>query len=195
VGSHVPVNPENLSAKLDQQFYIDLSWIDLSDNERIFLLERWESRTGKFEYLKSITADHVTYKDTSAYFSSELRYRIRAEGISNVSDWSNIATVFTSYDSASSDTHLPPQLSKDITIYPNPASDLLSIIYSPSNYNNRDLKINLYDLNGRIVMHKSIENGSQAVDTKINLSSLFPGAYIIEMQDGYEKIRQKVIVK
>ena len=60
----------------------------------------------------------------------------------------------------------------DISIYPNPTSD---IVYIDGNYT--QLKVVVYDMLGKQVMNKSITNS-------IDISQLEKGVYILQLSDG-----------
>lgn len=72
----------------------------------------------------------------------------------------------------SSDVGIQQRKANDILIYPNPAQDRLSI----SSEQDIDSVI-IYDLNGRKVLHKSINNRSKNID----IQSLSTGSYLIQI--------------
>ena len=69
----------------------------------------------------------------------------------------------------------------DISIYPNPTSD---IVYIDGNYT--QLKVVVYDILGKQVMNKSITN-------KIDISQLEKGVYILQLSDGAKLTTQRII--
>jgi surface protein len=69
----------------------------------------------------------------------------------------------------------------DISIYPNPSSD---IVYIDGNYT--QLKVVVYDVLGKQVMNKSITNS-------INISHLDNGVYILQISDRVKLITRKII--
>ena len=69
----------------------------------------------------------------------------------------------------------------DISIYPNPSSD---IVYIEGNYTK--LKVVVYDILGKQVMNKSITN-------HIDISQLDKGVYILQLSDGVKLTTQRIL--
>jgi hypothetical protein len=69
----------------------------------------------------------------------------------------------------------------DISIYPNPTSD---IVYIDGNYT--QLKVVVYDILGKQVINKSITNS-------IDISQLEKGVYILQLSDGVKLTTQRII--
>ena len=65
------------------------------------------------------------------------------------------------------------EMSKNITVYPNPASEFLNI----SGYNNLALNMEIYDVTGKLAMKEAI-NG---IKTRVDISSLPNGIYIYQL--------------
>jgi uncharacterized protein (TIGR02145 family) len=74
-----------------------------------------------------------------------------------------------------------------IKIYPNPAIDNINIDFTG---NNRSGTLTIYDLMGKIVRQKEIEQIENAID----ISSLTKGVYIIEISDS-RKVLQSMLIK
>jgi len=71
----------------------------------------------------------------------------------------------------------------DISIYPNPTSD---IVFIDGNYT--QLKVVVYDILGKQVMKESITNS-------IDISQLEKGVYILQLSDGAKVTTQRIIKK
>ena len=69
----------------------------------------------------------------------------------------------------------------DISIYPNPTSD---IVYIDGNYT--QLKVIIYNVLGKEILNKSITNS-------IDISHLDNGVYILQLSDGVKLITRKII--
>ncbi len=69
----------------------------------------------------------------------------------------------------------------DISIYPNPESDM---VYIDGNYT--QLKVVVYDILGKQVMNKSITKS-------IDISQLKKGVYILQLFDGAKVTTQRII--
>ena len=71
----------------------------------------------------------------------------------------------------------------ELTIYPNPTKNLIFI-----DKNFSDLTVSIFDLNGQIMLKKIVKS-------KIDLSQLKKGVYIIKFSDKKNKSVHKSIVK
>ena len=69
----------------------------------------------------------------------------------------------------------------DISIYPNPSSDM---VYIDGNYT--QLKVVMYDILGKQVMNKAITNS-------IDISHLEKGVYMLQLSDGVKLITQRIL--
>ncbi len=72
-----------------------------------------------------------------------------------------------------------------LSIYPNPCTDLLNI---DLNTNNTSLEINIYDIQGRMMISKEISKKSS-----ISLIDLSKGIYIYEVIDCNDVFTGKII--
>lgn len=77
--------------------------------------------------------------------------------------------------------------SKNLTVYPNPVSDVFQINL-PSKFNENKMELTIKDLTG-----KNIKTFEKA--TYYDISNLPKGVYILEMNDGKEKLTQRIIKK
>lgn len=74
-----------------------------------------------------------------------------------------------------------------VSIYPNPATDVLNLKVSDSNTIS---SVQIVDLNGRQVFTKSFENVS---DTQINVNDLSAGMYLINITSGDKSVTKKFL--
>ena len=81
---------------------------------------------------------------------------------------------------------------KSISIYPNPASDVVNICFEQKNSNKR-LSVKIIDNIGREVYSKSLHQ----TDSKIPLTNLKPGIYLLLLRDEYNQtiFNEKLILK
>lgn len=71
---------------------------------------------------------------------------------------------------------------QDFQVYPNPATGAFTVqVAAPS-------QVNIFDVNGRIVLEKSIE-------TSLSVEGLKSGLYLVKMHNGSNTITKKILVK
>jgi FtsP/CotA-like multicopper oxidase with cupredoxin domain len=92
-----PAAPSGLSAAAVSSSVIDLSWLDNSNDETGFNIERSLDGTN-FSPLTSVGANVVGYSDTGLSPDTTYWYRVNAENSSGTSAWSNSASDTTLTD-------------------------------------------------------------------------------------------------
>ena len=77
-----------------------------------------------------------------------------------------------------------------LSFFPNPTSDILVVqSYAPTN---RDLKIELIDINGKLVMTDILKQGSTM--SYLNLEVVYSGIYYVKISDSLNSITKKIVV-
>jgi len=84
-----PSPPTPLVAELVSESRIDLSWVDNSNNETGFILERKSSYTGTYQELATLTTDINYYSDISFSGISTCYYRVKSYNAFGESSYSN----------------------------------------------------------------------------------------------------------
>ena len=77
----------------------------------------------------------------------------------------------------------------ELSVYPNPTDNFLFIEVKTDNQ--RDLQINLFDLNGKLILLKKITGSRQTV----HMQNYTPDIYILKVTEGNKEIRTYQIVK
>ncbi len=78
-----------------------------------------------------------------------------------------------------------------LSVWPVPANDVLHVNYSATN-NNSTTTLNLYTMDGRLVMSKNLE---YPYDTEFNVSAMSAGIYILKLVNGEETVMKKVLIR
>ena len=73
----------------------------------------------------------------------------------------------------------------DLKTFPNPTVDVIQVAFETTQ---KDAALNLYDINGRLLLQKTIHDlGIQQHTIDLNALNLVQGTYFIEIQDGDQK--------
>lgn len=85
----VPSAPSGLSAIVISSSQINLSWLDNSNNETGFKIERKTGATGTYSQIASVGSNVSTYSNTSLTAATTYYYRVRAYNFDGDSSYSN----------------------------------------------------------------------------------------------------------
>lgn len=80
-------------------------------------------------------------------------------------------------------------ISLEIMVYPNPATDFVKL--KIENYEVRNLRYQLYDINSSLLLDNKIENN----ETSIVMSNLLPATYFLKVTDKSKVIKTFKIIK
>ena len=80
------------------------------------------------------------------------------------------------------------ELSDNLSIYPNPASDFFELNYTG---NQRLTNANIYDINGRLIKNIDLTQSS----TQINVSDLTNGLYFLEVNSSNTRTTERLIIR
>ncbi|MFD1004389.1 Ig-like domain-containing protein [Winogradskyella aquimaris] len=80
------------------------------------------------------------------------------------------------------------------SVFPNPANEYVDIKLSGSDYLTG---LYLYDLTGKLIYQKKVENDNQNISTttRIDVSSLRPGIYLVKLADIQRELYKRLIVR
>ena len=78
-------------------------------------------------------------------------------------------------------------ISQTTNIYPNPANNILNIV----SYTVGIEKINIYNLNGQLVLNKKVKSNQKT----INISSIESGIYIVDILSENTSVKRKLIIE
>ncbi|WP_426430415.1 Ig-like domain-containing protein [Winogradskyella sp. HB-48] len=87
-----------------------------------------------------------------------------------------------------------PDLEFEFSVYPNPATEYVDIRLSGSD---QLTGFYLYDLTGKLIYQKRVENVSLSVSstTRVDVSSLRPGIYLVKLVDVQRELYKRLIVR
>jgi hypothetical protein len=90
-----PAAPSNLVAIASGTSTINLTWIDNSNNETSFVLQRSLNSASGFTTIVTLAANTVAYSNTGLNSSTTYYYRVQSSNSIGGSSWSNIANATT----------------------------------------------------------------------------------------------------
>ncbi len=92
--SNSPASPTNLTAIAASNTQINLTWLDNSNTETAFLIERKTGSSVAYAQVATVAANTTSYQDQGLNPNTTYTYRVRADGI-GTSGYTNEATATT----------------------------------------------------------------------------------------------------
>jgi hypothetical protein len=79
-------------------------------------------------------------------------------------------------------------------VFPNPANEYVDIKLSGSDYLTG---LYLYEVTGKLIYQRKVENDNQnmSTTTRIDVSSLRPGIYLIKLADVQREVHKRLIIR
>ena len=82
---------------------------------------------------------------------------------------------------------------RNVSIYPNPTNDFVTLELTSSGQINSNVNYDVYDLKGQNVLHKNIGTAAKKYSEKVDLSHLASGLYFIAVSDDGNIFHRKII--
>jgi hypothetical protein len=139
--------PSSLAAEVVNETEVQLTWIDNAVDEDGYIIERKENdESSEFQAIDTVAADVTEYLDASEKTALSYVYRIYAFNSTTNSDYSQLVTVDVLVDVAENGIFNEYKLEQN---YPNPFNPSTTISFSLRERS--DVKLEIYDLNGRLI--------------------------------------------
>lgn len=179
--------PSGLNAVLAGTRSVALHWQDNSAHESSYTVERAMERGNaltSYEPVAQLPANAITFTDTQLRPGMTYYYRVIATDSDEVSDYSNTASIRPA-------DGFKDKFAKSISMYPNPASDVLNI--STTLKVTQAVKFQIVNLQGMVVKTFEIQPGTQSVELDVN--SLGNGIYIVHEINSETAFGKLLMVK
>jgi len=141
--SHAITNlatPTELIAQMRDHGRVELTWVDNSDKESAYVLERSERPGTDFSEISFVPADSEAFVDTENSTNITYYYRIKATNGLVFSDYSNEAIVVPSI----------PLTDSLFSFYPNPNKGNITVVIGNADEPISDFYLRLTDFSGKI---------------------------------------------
>jgi len=201
--TYKPLNaPTNLTVTASNVSEVILSWVDNSDNEQGFIIQRKtgdSSSAFAFDNIDTVAVNMLSTKDTKVADTTTYTYRVFAFNQDTISDFSNYASVKTISDVEW--TNERPTVYNLFQSYPNPFNPSTIIRYSLPFESKLTIKIyNTLGQEVEILKDDILSAGNYEV--QFNSSSLPSGVYFYRLSaeslDGkqkYSSIKKMILLK
>lgn len=178
--------PSALTARAVSSSKIRLNWVDNSDNEDGFVIERVTGNGSNSEIIAFV--EKPAYQDTDLRPNTTYFYRVRAFVGSDTSVYSNWNGATTSSDILTA--LIDPEAKVDLSIYPNPNNGIFFLELPIFNSLEAPI-LNIYDALGTQI--KSISLNPSVKRQAIQLNNLPQGIYHLQLVSSNESIQAKMI--
>ena len=175
--------PRDLTAEVTADTAALLEWVDQSDNETAFLIERSNSFFGTYEQVGETAANETSYLDFSIEVGTGYYYQVRATTGEDTSVYTNKAFVFTNIVSTEALFH-----NQSVNLYPNPTNGGLWLEWEAPLSGQVQLRI--IDARGAAVFQKLLSG--KDLKHELDLRLLPGGLYLIELSSEGQSASYKV---
>ena len=163
-----PGSLEATATALDQ---IELNWVDNSNNEEGFLLERSKVISTNFQQIDSLPANTTTYLDTGLQSDRKYYYRLRAVTATDTSSYSNEA--FATTLTTSTNEFFNPNT---VNLFPNPAKN--HVMVSIENELRGTVELSIFDvLSRQLVNSIELDKQEEQISYQFLMENLPAGTY------------------
>lgn len=87
------------------------------------------------------------------------------------------------------------ELANNLMVFPNPSKGEFTISFDSNLSNNDDVRIDVYDISGRLVYKNTYANDTVHFNKTINLSGISSGVYIANISKGNSATSHKIIIE
>ncbi len=111
-------------------------------------------------------------------------------GVKSAAKVTSITEPVTRYTGATTGMGITRLESSSITVFPNPTSDIIAV--QSNDLNGADLKVQLFDITGKLVGQTVLYQGSTIAH--FDVSTLYSGTYVVHVSDGTQVVTKKIIL-
>jgi hypothetical protein len=184
--------PVNLAATALNVRSVALRWEDRSAHETAYVVEKAELRDGAmtpFKVLVELRANATAFTDTKVVPGLVSYYRVVAKDADETSAYSNQVSIRSTTNAVSS---LPTAATESISLFPNPAADVLTInatkpLPGPAS-------IQIFTLQGTHIKTVDLVAGSLA-DVRLEVSGWREGIYVVQITSSGATTRQQLMIQ
>ena len=196
--------PTTLSTTTLSTTRIDLSWTDNSSHETAYKIER-KAGNGSYVEIARLGANVTHYSDAAGLTeSTTYTYRVKADGFSNESAYSNQIAVSTTasqpnmshgggtLSNLEEDTKIQVQQeeSESVILLPNPAKSSFTLRFSAEKEEQSILA--MYSLSGKTVLRQSLLITKGNNEVEVHTKDIPGGIYVVRFKKGGQLITAKV---
>ncbi len=179
--------PTGLNALLTDVRAVALHWQDESAHESAYIIERAKKQGNNrtvFETIAELESNATTFTDSQLLPGITYFYRVKAKDSDEFSEYSNEVNIRPA-------DGLKDMLTKNISMYPNPASNVVTI--STALNVTKAARFQIVNLQGTVVKTFQIGPGAQSV--QLEISGLRNGIYIVHEVNSEISFGKLLMVK
>jgi len=166
--------PTNLTAQFETTSSIRLMWMDNSNDETKFLIERSQTDNSNFEQIASIPSNVEFFLSSGLEMNTTYYYRVRAKNDQDTSAYSNEAFASTMVTAIENELN-----ENNVQLFPNPTDGAFTI--DIQNNLQGKLAIKIQSLTGKTISEISVEKNMERINIPIDVRHLPVGVYLVQV--------------
>ena len=80
-----------------------------------------------------------------------------------------------------------------LNVYPNPLKETLTVTFAASSITTGKINVRLIDFSGKLIHSEELEGASSNFETHLSVADLYPGMYLLEIENAGNRVVRKLI--
>ena len=79
-----------------------------------------------------------------------------------------------------------------LNVYPNPLKETLTVTFAASSITGK-INVRLIDFSGKLIQSEELDGNARTFETQMNVADLYPGMYLLEIENAGNRVVRKLI--
>ena len=79
-----------------------------------------------------------------------------------------------------------------LNVYPNPLKETLTVTFAASSISGK-INVRLIDFSGKLIQSEELDGNARTFETQMNVADLYPGMYLLEIENAGNRVVRKLI--
>jgi hypothetical protein len=79
-----------------------------------------------------------------------------------------------------------------LNVYPNPLKETLTVTFAATSITGK-INVRLIDFSGKLIQSEELDGNARTFETQMNVADLYPGMYLLEIENAGNRVVRKLI--